>query len=110
MIPGTLIKLGERQYLLPPLNAEAMEMHAEFLKQVIGKGIEQDRLVECLPAIADLVHCALRRNYPEIDIAEVKRNVDFGNLNGLITDLFKTSGFTESTGEATPGNGPTGAR
>lgn len=85
-------------------------MHAEFLKQVIGKGIEQDRLIECLSTIAELVHCALRRNYPELDLAEVKRNVDFGNFNALIIDLFRTSGFTESTGEAVPGNGPTGAR
>lgn len=109
MIRGTVITLGERKYLLPPLNAEAMELHGEFIQKAIAKNLTDEDTVNGMSIVTELIHMALKRNYPDLDAAEVKRNMDFGNMQELMACLFKTSGFVETTGEPAPGNGPIGA-
>jgi hypothetical protein len=108
MIRGTVIALGDKQYLLPPLNAAALELHGEFIQQAMSKGLAQSEAVKGVSMIAELVYLALKRNYPDLVLAEVKDQIDFGNMEEMMALLFKTSGFVATVGEPMPGSGPTG--
>ena len=68
-----------------------------------------DKFVE----MTDMVHLALKRNYPHITAEQVAEWVDLGNVQTLFEALVKTSGLVTSAepspaGEAAPGDGPTG--
>lgn len=108
MIRGTSITLGEKAYLLPPLNAAALELHAEFIQKALSKGLAEDDTIKGVSTIAELVYLALKRNYPDMELADVKNHIDFGNMHDMMECLFKTSGFVATAGESAPGNGPTG--
>lgn len=108
MIRGTVIELDGKKYLLPPLNAAALELHAEFIQEAMGNGLAEKDAIRGVSTIAELVWLALKRNYPEIELAEVKAQIDFGNMQDMMALLFKTSGFVATVGEAAPGSGPTG--
>lgn len=108
MIRGTVIELGGKKYLLPPLNAAALELHEEFIQQALNSGLAEKDAIKGVSMIAELIYLALKRNYPDIDLAEVKTQIDFGNMQEMMACLFKTSGFVATVGEPAPGNGPTG--
>ena len=99
MIPGTVITMGGKKYLLPPLNVAAMELHKDFLKKAAKGDIDPETAIDQIGTVAELVFLALKRNYPEITQAEVSEHVDFGNMADLLQNAFKTSGFEQSTGE-----------
>lgn len=98
MIPGTVIELGGRKYVLPPMNVATMELHKEFFKRA-AKGVDPEGAFDDLATIADMVHRSLKRNYPEVTLAEVQEHVDLANMHELMESVVKTSGLTRSTGE-----------
>lgn len=95
MIPGTIITLGGKKYLLPPMNVEAMESEEEFLTEAMGGSPNPASGVRYMRAVSNLVHITLRRNYPDLTVEEVKKHVDFSNMHDLLANLFKTSGFQD---------------
>ena len=99
MIRGTRITLGEKAYLLPPLNAAALELYAEFIQKTLSQGLAEEDAIRSATIIAELVHLALKRNYPDLDVVEVKNHIDLGNMGEMMGCLFKTSGFVATAGE-----------
>jgi hypothetical protein len=94
---GVAIELGGAPYVLPPLSLGALEDFEQRLESFSAlKVIDQVRLV------VDLVHRALRRNYPELTRDEVRELVDTDNAFDLFAKVLSVSGLTQ--GEADAGN------
>jgi len=51
---------------------------------------------------AEVIHAALKRNYPDITLIELKKHFDIPTLKQLLADLQKASGLVDISGE-TPG-------
>lgn len=109
MIRGTPIRLGEMEYIAPPLNFAALEKYDEFFRSAAAGGLELQGDTRQMAIVADLVYLSLRRNYPDITPETVKEGLDLGNFQEIFQAIVSTSGFTTRVGEPAPGTGPTGA-
>lgn len=102
MIPGTNKKIGDKVFLIPPLNFAALQKHKVFLARAMrGEINPTDANSDDLDVVFDLVYLALKRNYPTITPEDIAERLDFGNMTDVMGALMKTSGFEEA--ESTPG-------
>ncbi|WP_338847898.1 hypothetical protein V8J88_03845 [Massilia sp. W12] len=93
MIPGKLIKLGDREYTLPPLSAGWLRTNSGRLATCFNGAIPP------VPDIAEFVHAALLRNYPDVTQDEIDKWVDTGNAIDLFDDVMQISGMALKLGE-----------
>ena len=100
MPAGTKIVLGEREYLLAPMNIKTMKAHQELISQMTKRGFD---VMAQLDSFTALVQAALQRTVPDITIDEIENNVDMGNIPALMEALFRASGFVAKAGEQAPG-------
>jgi len=96
MIPGIVVKIGDKKYLMPPMNVEIMELHGEFLQELMNKRGQTETVIHDIVRMAEIVCLTLKQNYPELSPAEVKRAVNFSNAHQFFEVLFKVSGFEET--------------
>jgi hypothetical protein len=106
MIRGTVVTIGGKRYLMPPLNFNALEKHKEFFKQ--GKALAQggrpgDFDPRQFREMLEMAHAALVRNYPALTLEELGDVMDPADIIELMPDLMKISGFVESIPEGEPG-------
>lgn len=99
MIRGTVITLGDKRYVMPPMNVATMELHKEFFKGVASGTVPIEDMMDKLGIIADIVHRCLCRNYPDLKLELVQEHVDMGNMEELMGAVAKTSGLVLTTGE-----------
>lgn len=97
---GTKIQLGEREYLLAPMNIKTMKAHQNLIVQMTTPGFN---VIDQLDAFTTLVQAAIQRTAPSITLEEVEENVDMGNIPALMEALFRSSGFVAPSGELAPG-------
>lgn len=96
MIPGTVITLSGKKFLLPPMNLETMEVHQEFLGRAMRREMDENRMIADMVELGVIVHETLKQNYPDLELAEVKRGLTMAGLQGMTETLFKTSGFVDT--------------
>jgi hypothetical protein len=96
MIRGTVIELGDQNWILPPANVATMELHADFFKGAAKGDLDAEGAFDKLPVIADIVFRSLKRNYPDITLDFVKDHVDMGNMEELMSSVFSTSGLVKA--------------
>lgn len=101
MIPGTNIKIGGKNYLVPPMNFAALKKHKPFIMRTM-KGVADASQMgdEDFEVMFDLVYMAVKRNYPEITEEELSQHLDMGNIQTAMVALMKVSGFEESETKA----------
>ncbi len=108
MIDGREITLGGKVYVLPPLNFAALRRLAPKIQEVGGAFLSGNLFVDMEKAlvVSELVHAALKRNYPEITLEEVEEAVDFDNIKDIFPALMGVSGLEfkegQDPGEARP--------
>ena len=100
MPAGTKIVLGEREYLLAPMNIKTMKTHQELICQMTKPGFD---VMDHLDAFTSLVQGAIQRTVPDISLEEIEESVDIGNIPALMEALFRASGFVAQSGELAPG-------
>ncbi len=106
LLDGVTIRLGRQDYVLPPLNLDALEKHLEMIQ---GWAVPPDSIVQRLGEVATVVHAALKRNYPDLDLSEVKAGLDLQNFGPIVTALLESSGLAETEPGESPAEGvPTG--
>lgn len=88
MIKGKEIELGGKTYIVPPLNLAAVEHFQDRLAGFTG-GIDATSVL----LVAEVTHSALKRNYPEITLEEVKDVLDLGNMVEVFQAVLQVSGF-----------------
>lgn len=88
LIPGVEITLGTRKLTMPPCGMNVLSKNwtqIQALQQGGAMGVDQIHLV------TDIVHGALRRNYPELTRDEVETHITLDNLQGLTTQALSQS-------------------
>ena len=89
MIDGVKIKLGEIEYVVPPLNLKSMRRLLPKLNTLKTSGLPGD---EDLTTIVDVVHSALVRNYPNMTVEDVENGLDMVNMQGIVSQVLGQSG------------------
>jgi len=105
MIPGTRVTLGERTYLIPPLNFAAMQLHKDFLADCVEGKIDPANAIRTdFMKMADIVYLAVRRNYKDLSHEALMEDLDMANMIPAFEAVMKTTGFEPSKpGETSPG-------
>ena len=103
MIDGVKQKIGEKTYIVPPLNLKFIEKNEELLAKVgvVDKKTPRASLGIC----AQVIHAAISRNYPDVELEDLKDGLDLHNIPILITIIMGQSGF-EYRGEDQAGSEP----
>lgn len=89
------MNLGGRDYVIPPLTLGALEVYEDQEKQVpadFGRG-HRDLIV-------NTIHAALKRNYPDMTIADVKDMVDVSNMLDVMEATMDIAGLKRKSIEA----------
>jgi hypothetical protein len=98
-IPGTMINLGGREYILAPLNLDQVQQFEEVIPKLGQAATLQENIKQSLP----LIHASLSRNYPEITIEDVRKIVDLGNFAAASWAIVSLSGYKRvPAGESPP--------
>lgn len=98
MIKGTIVNLGGTDYEVPPLNLAALERFQDKLSRYTG-GIDP----ESVKFVVEVAHAAIKRNYPEMTVDELKELIDLGNIREIFGAVMNISGLvarTDALGEA----------
>ena len=92
-IPGKLMALGGVEYVLAPLNAAAVKLYRDQIKNVFVGGIPDIEL------IAKLAHASLARNYPDMSLANVEEIIDYENMFDVWESVLNLSGLVAQAGK-----------
>lgn len=90
MIDGTPVKLGGTEYIVPPLNLKAVRLIQPLLPKLNSMNLQDP---ETIDAMVELVHVALKRNYPDLTKDAVEEIVDIGNLGPVVSAIMAVSGL-----------------
>lgn len=94
LIPGVIIEMGGTDYTVPPLNFAAVKKVAAKLPSLKDmKGGLPDN--EQIDTMVEIIHLAMKRNYPEITADELIELLDMGNVMRVIEAIMSGSGFTQ---------------
>lgn len=88
MIKGKEIELGGKTWIVPPLNLNAVEHFQDRLAGFTG-GIDP----QSVTLVAEVTHSALKRNYPDVTLEEVKDMLDLGNMIEVFQAVLQVAGF-----------------
>lgn len=92
-VAGIEIILGGVTRVLPPLNAASVKQYRAELATVFETGLGID-----LEFVAKIAHAALKRNYPEVTLAEVEDFVDYSNVVDIFEAVVNVSGLMAKMG------------
>lgn len=100
MIRGTNVTIGGKIYCVPPANFNTLDKHNEFLQRymAMSTGAAPVALKPTdMREMAEIIHEAVKRNYPQLSFEELAEHLDFGNVNALFTATMKAAGFEDAT-------------
>lgn len=100
MLDGVNIKIGTRDFVVPPLNFARLKQQEDNLARV-KQGGNMDAAWRT--AVVEVVHAAVTRNYPDVTRETIEENLDLGNMKRVIEAICGNSGLTDA-GEATAGS------
>jgi hypothetical protein len=91
MIDGVQINIGGTDYTVPPLNLKAVKKFSKnfHLLSDLGNNIN----AEMMTFIADIIHTALIRNYPDITLDQVEEMVDIKTVGDILEAVLSSSGI-----------------
>ena len=104
MIQGVTVNMGGDDYIIPPLTLGQIEdSEADFKNLDAGDARTQ------FDAMAKMIHTAMLRNYPDMTIDHLKRDLlDMGNVFTVTEAVMGNSGLLKRVGEALAGRSLTG--
>ena len=111
MIPGVVVAMGGRDWLVPPLTLGQLRQLMPKVQQLteIGASMGETQI----GVLVEIVAAALQRNYPEATPDMVENLLDLGNASAVLNAVLTGSGLKlrdNRLGEAAaPGSSP-GAR
>jgi hypothetical protein len=99
VIDGVTIRIGGRDWIVPPLTLGQMRRLLPQLQRLNQVG--PDMGLDEIDVIVELVTAALGRNYPELTADTVAELLDLGNAAGVVHAILTGSGLVR-TGEEMP--------
>jgi len=98
MIEGPTIKVGGKEMTMPPLNWKAVKTRWNALVEGNPDG----------EIISEVLHAALVRNYPELNLDEMDETMSPGEVMYAFPLLLKISGFKRGEAQRESQPSPTG--
>lgn len=97
MIKGTAITLGETEYTCPALCLDDVQTYLPKIKLLQTS----DMSPEHFQTIKEVVHAALKRNYPDITVDDIAKGLDLSNYRDVLDAVMARSGLVKKQpGEA----------
>lgn len=97
MIDGKTISMGGREWTIPPLNFKALRKFREQLGSMSAADLSRSDMV------SEMILEAMRRNYPDLTLAELEDMLDMGNILPVVEAVLAASGLVQkeaASGEA----------
>lgn len=89
-VAGQPVVLGGREYTVPPLSLFHVRHFANQLKTLdLSGGMDPEKL----DLITQVVHAAMKRNYPDISQDQLLELLDLGNVYRVFEAVMGVSGF-----------------
>lgn len=108
MLPGVIIAMGGRDWLVPPLTLGQLRRLMPKVRQLTEVGASMGETQ--ISVLVEIVSAALQRNYPEITTDMVENLLDLGNASAVLNAVLTGSGLKlrdNPVGEVTaPGTSP----
>ncbi len=100
LIDGVKVTIGRRDFIVPPLNLKAVKR----VGQLVPVMMAADGSVESIDAAIEVIHLALKRNYPELTRDELEEELDLANLAPISMVIAEASGLVPKAepGQTTP--------
>jgi hypothetical protein len=106
MIPGVIVKMGGRDWEVPPLTMGQLRKLMPKVREL--SGISAGMGEEQIAILCEIVAAALSRNYPDMDAERVENLLDLGNAGSVLSAVLSGSGLRLGEVRAVPGtNGAT---
>ncbi len=102
MIDGVKMTLAGVEYVIPPLNLNALRTLQTRLQEFTG-GVD----VASVDLILDSTLAALKRNYPDITAEQIGEMVDVGNMHEVFQAVMDVSGLARKAQSVASGEAPT---
>ncbi len=110
MIPGVMIAMGGRDWIVPPLTLGQLRRLMPQVQRLSALGASMG--AEELGIVLDVVTSALQRNYPDLTPETLAELIDLGNVRAVLTAILTGSGLKpqgDGMGEAPAVAGSVGA-
>lgn len=88
-IPGVQFEFPGKVLVIPPLSLGDLEQLLDRINSVMAGNMDKDGVA----TVIDATHAALRRNYPEIERAEVAALLDLRNMRHALDAVMNASGM-----------------
>ena len=94
MIPGVVVAMGGRDWLVPPLTLGELRRLMPMVRQLteIGASMGEAQIT----VLVEIVTAALQRNYPDVTLEEVENLLDLGNAASVLNAVLTGSGLKVS--------------
>lgn len=81
LLPGDTVRIGDIEYVMPALNLKGVRRAMELIPKLESQSL--DSIDACL----EVVHLALRRNYPDLTIEKIEEDANLDQLAHLTATL-----------------------
>jgi len=98
-IPGVGFPFPGKTLVIPPLALGDLEQLLDRINRVMAGNMDKDSIA----TVIDATHAALRRNYPDMERAEVASLLDLSNMREALNAVMGASGLEVT--EPAPGEG-----
>lgn len=99
LIEGLTVKMGRRELVIPPLNFKQLKRFQPKLEKIRTDSAGKVLGLAHMDDMAEIIHAAMTRNYPDITKDEVEDMLDLGNMNEVFNAVMKFSGLVKKPGE-----------
>lgn len=102
LVDGVSLKIGRTVLTIPALDFKSLRrLRPQMAVLTAMDDKASDITDEQYEAMIEVVHTAIRRNYPNMSRDELEAGMDLGNAKSLLQAVMTGSGMTKS-GEARP--------
>lgn len=98
MFDGITIKMGEAEYVVPPLTLGAVRRLMPKIEQMTGSLKAMTVTDETMQAVVEVVLASLKRNYPDMTAEVLEELIDVSNMSLVVSAVLGVSGFVRKEG------------
>jgi len=92
-LDGVSIKLGNQEFIVPPLSLKSLRQLSDKLNSLQSlNGLPSN---EQISVMVEVIHHAIRRNYPDLSQEALEDILDLGNIQMVFPAIMSASGLDQ---------------
>lgn len=99
LVEGVEMKFGRKMMVIPPLTFKQLRLLRPQLSLLSSLKATDEVSDEVHTAMMQIVHTAVRRNYPNVSIEEIEDSLDLANRDKIIRAVMGVSGLIQGEGK-----------